>query len=43
MDKTLELLKLAKEGNQDAKEQLVTENLGLVWAVARRFMGRGYE
>lgn len=43
MDKTLELLKLAKEGNQDAKEQLVTENLGLVWAVARRFIGRGHE
>lgn len=43
MDKTLELLRLAKEGNQDAKEQLVTENLGLVWAVARRFLGRGHE
>lgn len=43
MDKTLELLRLAKEGNQDAKEQLVTENLGLVWAVARRFIGRGHE
>lgn len=43
MDRTLELLKFAKEGNQDAKEQLVTENLGLVWAVARRFIGRGYE
>lgn len=43
MDKTLELLKLAKEGDQDAKEQLIEENLGLVWAVARRYMGRGYE
>ncbi len=43
MDKTLELLKFAKEGDQDAKEQLITENLGLVWAVARRFLGRGYE
>lgn len=43
MDRTLELLKLAKEGNQDAKEQLITENLGLVWAVARRFIGRGHE
>ena len=43
MDKTLELLKLAKEGNQDAKERVVTENLGLVWAVARRFVGRGHE
>ena len=39
----MELLRLAKEGNQDAKEQLVTENLGLVWAVARRFLGRGHE
>ena len=43
MDKTLELIKLAKEGNQDAKDRVVTENLGLVWAVARRFLGRGHE
>ncbi len=43
MDRTWELLRLAKEGDQDAKEQLVTENLRLVWAVARRFEGRGYE
>ena len=43
MDRTLELLRLAKEGDQDAKEQIVTENLRLVWAVARRFMGRGHE
>ena len=43
MEETLELLKLAKEGDQDAKEQVITQNLGLVWAVARRFIGRGYE
>lgn len=43
MDKTLELIKLAKDGDQNAKNQLVKENLGLVWAVARRFTGRGYE
>lgn len=43
MDNTLELLRFAKEGDQDAKEQLVTNNLGLVWAVARRFMGRGHD
>ena len=43
MEETLELLKLAKEGNQDAKEQVITQNLGLVWSVARRFIGRGYE
>lgn len=43
MDKTLELLKLAKDGDKDAKEQIITENLGLVWAVVRRFIGRGHE
>ncbi len=43
MDRTLELLKFAKEGDQDAKEQIVTSNLGLVWAVARRFIGRGHD
>lgn len=43
MDKTLELLKLAKDGDRDAKEQLIKDNLGLVWSVARRYMGRGYE
>lgn len=43
MDKTLELLKLAKDGNQNAKDELVKSNLGLVWSVARRYMGRGYE
>lgn len=26
-----------------AKEQLVTENTGLIWSVARRFFGRGVE
>lgn len=43
MDRTLELLKFAKEGDQDAKEQIITSNLGLVWAVARRFIGRGHD
>ncbi|MBE5925081.1 MAG: SigB/SigF/SigG family RNA polymerase sigma factor [Lachnospiraceae bacterium] len=43
MDRTFELLKLAKEGDKDAKDQLIQENLGLVWAVAKRYIGRGYE
>ncbi|MCR5702614.1 MAG: SigB/SigF/SigG family RNA polymerase sigma factor [Lachnospiraceae bacterium] len=43
MDSTFELLKLAKEGDKDAKEQLIKENLGLVRAVSKRFIGRGYE
>lgn len=37
------LLTLAKQGDMNAKETLITENSGLVWAVARRFLGRGVE
>lgn len=43
MDRTIELIKLAKEGNAKAREQVATENLGLVWSVVRRFAGRGHE
>lgn len=43
MDRTCELIRQAKEGNQKAREQLVEENIGLVWSIARRFQGRGYE
>lgn len=38
-----ELLELAQAGDRDAAEKLVTENAGLIWAVARRFLGRGVE
>lgn len=43
MDRTIELIKLAKEGDRKAREQVATENLGLVWSVVRRFAGRGHE
>lgn len=43
MDRTIELIKRAKEGDHEAREQVATENLGLVWSVARRFAGRGYD
>ena len=43
MDRTLELIQLAKEGNSDARDQIIEENLGLVWSVVRRFTNRGYE
>lgn len=39
----LELLIKAKNGDDNAKETLVSQNLGLVWSVARRFTGRGYD
>lgn len=38
---TEELIRLAKAGDQDAAERLVQENNGLIWSVARRFIGRG--
>lgn len=43
MDRTCELIRQAKEGNEKAREQLVEENIGLVWSIVRRFQGRGYE
>ena len=43
MDRTIKLIKLAKEGDRKAREQVATENLGLVWSVVRRFAGRGHE
>lgn len=43
MDRTIELIKLAKDGDTKAREQVATENLGLVWSVVRRFAGRGHE
>lgn len=43
MDHTLELIKRAQQGDDEAKDQLVNENMGLVWSLVRRFSGRGYE
>ena len=37
------LLAQAKAGDRNASEQLVEENAGLIWSVARRFFGRGVE
>ena len=36
-----ELIRRAQEGDKAASEQLVTENSGLIWSVAKRFLGRG--
>lgn len=36
-------LLLAKSGDREAAQQLMEENQGLVWSVARRFFGRGAE
>ncbi len=38
-----ELIRRAQAGDRDASEQLILENTGLVWAVAKRFFGRGVD
>lgn len=43
MEHTMELLLRVKKGDEEAGEQLVRENLGLVGSVVKRFENRGYE
>lgn len=43
MDRLAELMILAHEGDKTARDKLVADNLGLVYAVARRFENRGHD
>ena len=43
MTRTEELLKKSQAGDNEARELLIRENSGLIWAVVRRFIGRGTE
>lgn len=43
MSRTEELIRRAQAGDREASESLVTENSGLIWSVARRYIGRGSE
>ncbi len=43
MDRTVSLIKRAHDGDKAAREQLVEENVGLIWCVVKRFTGRGVE
>ncbi len=40
---TLDLLALAKQGDEAATAQVLEENSGLIWAVVRRYFGKGVE
>lgn len=40
---TLELIHLSKQGDKAARDLVITENVGLVWSIVRRFLGRGHE
>ena len=43
MTRPEDLLPAAKAGDEKAAETLISENSGLIWAVVRRYMGRGVE
>lgn len=40
---SMELLERARSGEEEAKEQMILENSGLIWSIVRRFYGRGVE
>lgn len=43
MSRLEELIARSQAGDREATELLVTENSGLIWSVAKRFLGRGAE
>ena len=43
MQDTMTLLQMAHEGDKEARDRLVLENVGLVWSIVKRFSGRGCE
>ena len=43
MDHTLALIGRAHQGDKAARDTLVEENAGLVYSVAKRFVGRGVD
>jgi len=43
MTRLEELIQKSQTGDREASELLVSENSGLIWSVARRFLGRGAE
>lgn len=40
---TIAMIKLAHEGDKEARDTIVKENMGLIWSVVKRFIGRGCE
>lgn len=43
MERILYLLNRAKQGDKEARNTLVEENVGLVWSIVKRFTNRGYD
>ncbi len=43
MDETMVLIARAHQGDKTARDRLVSDNMGLIWSIVRRFAGRGYD
>lgn len=43
MEQVAELIKKSQAGDKQAREKLISDNLGLVYSVAKRFAGRGHD
>ncbi len=43
MDRTEELIRRSQEGDKEAREVLIEENMGLIHHVVKRFLGRGVD
>ena len=43
MDETMNLIDRAHQGDKEARDQLVLDNMGLIWSNVRNFGGRGYD
>ncbi|MBR2482203.1 MAG: sigma-70 family RNA polymerase sigma factor [Oscillospiraceae bacterium] len=43
MNERFQLLQRAREGDENACEQALLENSGLIWSIVRRYCGRGVE
>jgi RNA polymerase sigma-F factor len=40
---TIELIRRSQQGDKEARDKVIMENVGLVWSIVRRFMCRGHE
>lgn len=43
MDHTLTLIAQAHKGDKEARDTIISENMGLVWSIVRRFLNRGVD
>lgn len=43
MDEINNLIILAQNGNKKAREKLISDNIGLIWSIVKKFSNRGYE